>query len=810
MKKERINEIWGVFFLLLGLFTFASLFFYHTEDISFYTSRVNFPVQNYAGVFGAYLAFGLFIVFGISAFVIPFVFLLWAQCFFSQKVPERKLFKFSGLAIALLSLATLVTITVGPEYRFIYGGAFGYVAGNHLLRYFGLLGSYILAGSALLLSVLLATDFLLYPLFRLVIEKVQAFFEAISGKFSKVRRTTEKWIEPSQRGKEKQAKNGKFEETKGKEKEKTFSRMPEEIAKLETKIKPYEYKPQSPQAKSELDRKAEILKKDELKTKTPKQVEAPKSVTVSKENGEGKKGPFEKGPSAESPFEGIIGASAGADREYEFPSSELLRKPPSEKIGGDDLAANSKIIEQTLSEFGIEVKVTEVEQGPVITRYELLPAPGVKVNTIESYGNDLSMALKATSIRFLIPIPGKSAVGLEVPNTVSRAIFMREMVETVEFQSKKHILPLALGKDTSGKTMIAELASMPHILIAGTTGSGKTVCINSIITGLLYYCKPSQLKIVMIDPKMVELAVYNKIPHMLSPVVTDVRKAANTLNWVVMEMERRYRLFAAVGVRDITAFNSRELSEDDKIQVAGAKDTDHVIPATIPRIVVIVDELADMMMVAQDKVETAIIRLAQLSRAVGIHLILATQRPSVDVITGLIKANMPARIAFKVNSAIDSRTILDIKGAERLVGRGDMLFIQPGSDKMVRGQASLIVPEEINSVVNFVSKQGEPEYHTEIQAAQSGNADISAQERDEIFEEAKRIVLTTRQASTSFLQRRLRLGYSRAARVVDQLEAAGVVGPQDGAKPREILLPNPAGDLTEATPVDQESDEENV
>ena len=357
--------------------------------------------------------------------------------------------------------------------------------------------------------------------------------------------------------------------------------------------------------------------------------------------------------------------------------------------------------------------------------------------------------------------------------------------------------------------MIAELAGMPHILIAGTTGSGKTVCINSIITGLLYYCKPSPLKFVMIDPKMVELAIYNKIPHMLSPVVTDVRKAANTLNWVVMEMERRFRLFAAVGVRDIMAFNDRELTEEDKVQVAGAKDSENVVPAALPRIVVIVDELAEMMMVAQDKVENAIIRLAQLSRAVGIHLILSTQRPSVDVITGIIKANMPARVAFKVNSAIDSRTILDGKGAEKLVGKGDMLFIQPGSDKMVRGQAAFIVPEEISAVVRFVSKQGEPEYHSEIQAAQNSSMPGGAGERDDMFEEAKRIVLTTRQASTSYLQRRLRLGYSRAARVVDQLEAAGVIGPQDGAKPREILLPNPTGDYAEATPVDSGSDDED-
>jgi len=313
----------------------------------------------------------------------------------------------------------------------------------------------------------------------------------------------------------------------------------------------------------------------------------------------------------------------------------------------------------------------------------------------------------------------------------------------------------------------------------------------------------------MVDPKMVELAVYNKIPHMLSPVVTDVRKAANTLNWVVQEMERRYRLFAAVGVRNIRGFNERELTEEDKKQVAeAAKDSENVIPASIPYIVVIIDELADLMLVAQDKVETAITRLAQLSRAVGIHLILATQRPSVDVITGVIKANFPARVAFKVASVVDSRTILDNKGAEKLLGRGDMLFVQPGSDNMIRGQAPLIVDEEINKVVSFVAQQGQPEYHNEIQAVQNGTANMAAGEKDELFDEARRIVLTSRTASTSYLQRRLGLGYTRAARIIDQLEHAGVIGPQQGAKPREILMPNPAGDYSEAVPAD--SEEESV
>jgi len=799
MKKERVNEIWGVFFLLLGLFTFASLFFYHAEDIAFYSSQPTFPVANYAGVFGAYVAFGLFLIFGISAFVIPFVFLLWAECFFLQKVPERKLFKFIGLAIALLSIATIVTITVGPSQRFIYGGAFGYVAGNHLLRYFGRLGSYILAGSAFLLSLLLATDFLLYPLFRAILERCQDFFSSIAEQFPRGTKKNENagTLKKEQEQKIKELKQR--EKEKEKAKEKPAPRMPD----IPLKIKTYQPTAGMMEDKTKSEKKA----KEEAKEPVKKPV--PQTVAV-KADPAGKEKAAETGSGDATAFKGVIGSQIKADVNYQFPSVDLLKRPKEDVVGGgDDLAANSKAIEATLAEFEIEVKVVEVEQGPKITLYEILPAPGVRANSIAAYEDDIAMALRATSIRMIIPIPGKQTIGIEVPNSVSRPILVREMIENPDFRSQKCMLPLILGKDTSGKPMIADLASMPHILIAGTTGSGQTVCINSIIAGFLYHCTPSQLKLVMVDPKMVELAVYNKIPHMLSPVVTDVRKAANTLNWVVMEMEKRYKLFATIGVRNIVGFNTRELSEEGVKQVEAAGDSENVIPASIPYIVVIIDELADLMLVAQDKVETAITRLAQLSRAVGIHLILATQRPSVDVITGVIKANFPARVAFKVASVVDSRTILDSKGAEKLLGRGDMLFIQPGSDNMIRGQAPLIDDEEINKIVAFTASQGKPEYHGEIQAAQNSSMPGGAGEKDDMFEEAKRIVLTTRQASTSYLQRRLRLGYSRAARVVDQLEAAGVIGPQDGAKPREIFLPNPTGDYAEATPVESESDDED-
>ncbi len=825
MKKERINEIWGVFFLLLGLFTLASLFFYHPEDLPFYASHPTSPVANYAGISGAYLAFALFSLFGMSAFILPFIFLLWAECFFHQNVPERKVFKFIGLLIALVSSAALVAISVNLEQRFVNGGALGYITGNYLLRYVGSLGSYILVGGVLLLSLLLATDFLIYPLFRSTAEKLAAVFGILRDTFSKKSkinetgltkreqarqlkelRKKEKELEKIRKAEEKRQEKLRLETERQKEKE--LTKQTGKIPNIPIKITTYQpigalQDDASKPAKNTKDSdKNNELKNPANASEIVKQPAAPKE-----------KDPIAAAAESEPSFEGVIGSAAPEKNSYEFPPIDLLKRPKADAIGSsDDLAANSQAIETTLAEFGIEVKVVEVEQGPKITLYELLPAPGVRADSIATYENDISMALKATSLRLIIPIPGKQTIGIEVPNVVSRPILVREMIETEEFRAQNCALPLILGKNSSGRPMIADLASMPHILIAGTTGSGKTVCINSIITGFLYHCTPAQLKLVMIDPKMVELAVYNKIPHMLSPVVTDVRKAANTLNWVMMEMDKRYRLLSTVGVRNIQTFNSRPMSESAIEEVSkAAEDSENVIPAQLPYIVVIIDELADLMLMAGDKVEPVIQRLAQLARAVGIHLILATQRPSVDVITGVIKSNFPSRVAFKVASVVDSRTILDNKGAEKLLGRGDMLFIKPGSDVMVRGQAPLIADDEINGVVGFVSRQGKPEYHSGIQAVQNGAAQTNggSGERDEIFEEAKKVVLTTRRASTSYLQRKLGIGYSRAARLMDQLEADGVIGSQDGVKPREILLPNPAGDYTEATPADNEAEDEN-
>lgn len=741
MRKERVNEIWGVVFLLCGLYALASLIFFHPEDIPFYASHPRSPVLNYAGLIGAYLAHGFLLAFGLGAYLIPVFLLLWSFCFFSQRVPERKLFKFVGLVIAVLAASVFLGISFDPEKRFLRAGAVGYVFGSQLLRYFGPVGGYIVTLSCLLLATLLATDFLLYPLvkglwnslcesFRFTVSQIRNFLGWVSKIYS--------WL-------------------------RSFVSRPRKERPPPSPIHSKPRLAEEPVVKLSISREEKILEDPEKTFKDRKTDSKEKFPRVVSAAGEKKK--------TESEFAEPIQIQSLNQQvtDYKLPPIDLLRKPEVAPVRSEDLKQSSRIVEETLADFGLEAKVVEVEQGPVITRYELLPAPGVKVNRILSLGDDLALALKATSLRFIAPIPGKSAIGIEVPNTKTSFVYLRELLESREFRSFNYALPLAVGKDASGKPLIADLAQMPHLLIAGATGSGKTVCVNAIIGGLLFHSSPERLKFVMVDPKMVELANFRSIPHMLAPVVTDPKKAAATLHWVVTEMENRYRLFASRGVRNIQGFNA----QSDEI---------------LPYIVVVIDELADLMMVVQDKIEGAIARLAQLSRAVGIHLILATQRPSVDVITGVIKANFPARISFKVASKVDSRTVLDMNGADKLLGKGDLLFLLPGESKLIRGQGAFVLDEEINRIVEFVSQQKSPEYHPEIQSLQGEQAASATNEKDELFDEAVQVVLETGVASASTLQRRLRLGYTRAARIIDQMEAHKIVGPHRGSKPREILV----------------------
>lgn len=461
--------------------------------------------------------------------------------------------------------------------------------------------------------------------------------------------------------------------------------------------------------------------------------------------------------------------------EYIKPPEELLELNQNNIGDSRELVKkNAKIIEETMHTFGIDCKIVAINKGPVITLYELEPAPGVKLNKIVALSDNLAMALASSDIRIEAPIPGKAVVGIEVPNKFKDSVSIRDMIGSLEFKNLKSDIPLTLGKNVAGEIIVSSIEKMPHLLIAGATGSGKSVCINTIITSILYKSSPEDVKLLLIDPKIVELSIYNDIPHLLIPVVTEPKKASFALNWAVGEMERRYSLFAELGVRDLNSFNSKAAILKEPI---------------LPKIVIIVDELADLMMVAQKEVEEYIARLAQKARAAGIYLILATQRPSVDVITGTIKANIPSRIAFSVSSQIDSRTILDMAGAERLLGKGDMLFYPGFYSKPVRVQGAFIHDDEVERVVEFIkansssNKALEEKIVKEIQEKKEITRD-----RDELFNEAVKYILTDEQASISYLQRKLKIGYSRAARIVDQLEESGIIGPHEGSKPRKVLL----------------------
>ena len=463
------------------------------------------------------------------------------------------------------------------------------------------------------------------------------------------------------------------------------------------------------------------------------------------------------------------------DRPYHFPSLDILAKGKGSQNNGEEVAQNAMMLEHVLSDFGITAKVVNATQGPTVTRYEIEPAPGVKVSRIVNLTDDIALNLAAQHIRMEAPIPGKSAIGIEVPNKTTEAVHLRDVLDCSDFKDARGGIPVGLGKDIAGKPVITDLAKMPHLLVAGTTGSGKSVCVNTLISSILFSRKPEEVKLLLIDPKMVELSIYNGIPHLMAPVVTDMKKAAAVLRWAVREMEARYKAFAASGKRDIKSYNEAHPK------------------AAMPLIVLIIDELADLMMTAPDDIEESISRLAQMARAAGIHMVLATQRPSVNVITGSIKANVPSRISFAVGSQIDSRTILDMAGAEKLLGKGDMLFAPIGANKPIRVQGAFISDDEVEKLVEFVKAQREPEYDNPVtqdveKEAEKESSDANDVYRDELLERAVNLVMESGQASVSMLQRRFRIGYTRAARLVDTMEDLKIVGPSMGSKAREILM----------------------
>ncbi|MEE2947532.1 MAG: DNA translocase FtsK [Verrucomicrobiota bacterium] len=502
---------------------------------------------------------------------------------------------------------------------------------------------------------------------------------------------------------------------------------------------------------------------------------------------------------------------------YKLPKSMLLDEPepltaPTETR--EQLLANARLLKDTLQQFRIEVTEGDITKGPTITRYELHPAPGVKLERISGLANNISAAIKAERINILAPVPGRSSVGIEVPNRIKTKVLFRDIIDSPEWKKSKAKIPLALGKDVYGKPIVADLADMPHMLIAGATGSGKSVCINSIVASLLFRFSPEELRFVMIDPKVVELQIYNGLPHLAAPVVHDPKKVILALKWVVNEMEKRYQIFAKVGARNIDGFNSRSRKKPEKTdqselpldegegfavemdqEVTVEREDEIEIPDKLSYIVVIIDELADLMLMARNDVENSIARITQMARAAGIHCIVATQRPSVDVITGVIKANIPARIAFQVAAKVDSRTILDAMGADKLLGKGDMLFLPPGTSNLSRAQGCLVTDEEINRIVEIVNNQAKPSYDKEMERQlegplndKGGNGSSGIDEDEEIVQQCIEVIRVEQKASVSLMQRRLRLGYTRAARIMDELEDRGLVGPSRGAEPREILF----------------------
>jgi len=703
VKERRLNEFKGVILVAIGLIIIMSLISFSPFDLPFYTSHPNNPPRNFIRAFGAYLSGFLLFLFGWSIYILPVFIFMLAVKLFKQEKPDLRLPRLIGVLVLLLSTGSLL-------------GMFN--SSNESLAFYrsGFIGAMISRAVTIYFgrigAFIIFTTFAILSLALVTEILISSLFLNF---FAKIKAALGKFnFKKTERAKPDANVAFKLKKTPAEEAEDTSK---EPVIRTAAAVKP----------------------KIQIKTK-------PQADEVVKTR----------------PQELKIG-------NYVLPSLDLLDSPPplEERQIKEDLTASARVLEETLGDFGISAKVTDIEQGPVITRYELDPAPGVKLNRIVALSDDVALAMKAQSVRIIAPIPGKGRVGVEVPNMQSSFVYLKEVLSGKEFQETKSMLTLALGKDITGKPIVDDLDDMPHLLIAGTTGSGKTVCVNSLILSLLFKASPNDLKFLMVDPKMVELMPFNGLPHLLCPVVTDAKKVSIALNWVVNEMEERYQLLAKVGARNIEAYNEKQES--------------------IPYIVVIIDEFADLMSVARDQIENAITRLAQLSRAVGIHLMLATQRPSVNVITGVIKANLPARISFKVASKVDSRTVLDMNGADKLLGKGDMLFLRPGESKLIRIQGTLVKDKEIEKVVAFIKSQAEPVYDEEILKEQH-KSQLANVEKDELYDQAVRVIMESNQASVSILQRRMRLGYTRAARIIDSMEQEGLVGPYEGSKPRKILV----------------------
>jgi DNA segregation ATPase FtsK/SpoIIIE, S-DNA-T family len=746
--SRRISEFFGVAFFALALIWLISLVTYEpTDPVWFFTTESTHPPANFVGRVGAFLAELSFQLFGYASYLLPAVIAVigwhyfWCQPAYAAYTKIVGVLLLFGCSSSFLSLAFGSTDVDGKAFH--AGGSVGTWLAAALADYLNRTGSVIVLVTLTVLSVILSTQFSFGRMFEHASRNSRDLSARGIGRF----RT---WVEERRRNKQRQ----------------------EVIAKHTKRVKGEAVK-EGPKAEGGR------AKSDDEVPPTP----APRSATppvVARKRAE-------PTPSLLPEPEAVKAAAPRRQGGFTLPPPSLLDAPRTEhKIDERELMEAARQLEEKCREFSVEGQVAQIHPGPVVTTFEFKPEAGVKYSKVTGLSDDLCLAMQAESV-LIERIPGKSTVGIQIPNPNREPISLRELLESEAYQRSPSKLTLALGKTIHGEPYVTDLATMPHLLIAGSTGTGKSVGLNSMLTSILYRSTPDDVRMILIDPKRLELGMYEEIPHLLTPVVVDPKKAANALRWAVREMEERYKTLAAEGVRNIDQYNRNVRLVLQERGAAAANDPE--APKSLPFVVVVIDELADLMMVAPNEVEESIARLAQMARAVGIHLILATQRPSVDVITGLIKANLPSRISFRVSSKVDSRTILDGNGAEQLLGKGDMLFLPPASSRCIRLHGPYISEQESARLASFLRKQGKPVFDETITSEDDKTAPGGLEfEKDELYDEAARIVVTSGQVSISYLQRKMRIGFSRAARLVDMMEAEGLVSTGAGGKPREVLV----------------------
>lgn len=786
---NALKDFLGFVCLSFAVFLFICLISYDPKDPSLNTKILSndYAIENYGGIVGSYLADFMMQIFGYASFLFPVGMIEVVRSLVFKKTWQASVFKMLGFVLLLVFTSLGLSLANGHTESFpLWGGFAGFYSKHLAIKYLGLTGTVLLWSCFGLTSISMV--------FGWGVKDFMIAFSLLSSWLAKFGKSA------AILSKDKALEVYETAQEALKKEEKNLEKGMAEIKADLANVVPIR---QAPVAKPKIS----IDEKKLTEKKNDQPLEETKPFRMELADGP---------PIVLQPIKPAESITSLPDREqglaesvkekktsnYKLPTADLLSAPENQEleINRDELLENASILEQKLRDFGVDGKVVEVQPGPVVTMYEFEPASGVKVNQITRLNDDLTMALAAMSVRISL-IPGKSVIGIEVANRNRQVVYLKDIISNSVFEENSSKLAFAIGKDISGNAFTGDLRKMPHLLVAGATGSGKSVAINSMILSVLYKSTPEEVRMILVDPKMLELSMYDGIPHLLLPVVTDPRKASAALRWATQEMERRYRLMANLGVRNLEGYNSKVLKHMEEnpspAQESLPMDGNHKIEkheGKIPYLMIVIDELADLMMVSSREVEDSIIRLAQMARASGIHLVLGTQRPSVDVLTGVIKANMPSRISFKVASKIDSRTILDTNGAEVLLGAGDMLFMPPGTSRIIRLHGAFVSDQEVEKVTSFWKAQGDPDYHEEILAVRDSEDDNGISlggdfdEEDDLYRKALEVVVERKIASISYIQRRLRIGYNRAARLVERMEEEGLLAPGEVGKPREILV----------------------